>query len=120
MAHLAQVHGPFMGAGIDLRHVYSRLWSVLKHNWFASWEPEENDKHVGTLKLTHKLGVCGKIVDFLDLHVEAKQVRLCTLGRGDTDVTDFGIKLPKLCTTNAINAKFFLHLTRNVAPGIYM
>ena len=77
MAHLAQVHGPFMGAGIDLRHVYSRLWSVLKHNWFASWEPEENDKHVGTLKLTHKLGVCGKIVDFLDLHVEAKQVRLC-------------------------------------------
>ena len=63
-----------MGAGIDLRHVYSRLWSVLQHTWQGTWTADEDEKHVGTLLLRHRLSVFGKKVGCLDLDVVAKQV----------------------------------------------
>lgn len=76
VAHLTQVHSPFMGSGIDLRYTYSKLWSFIRHQWAGDWTPgaTEEDKHIGTLNLTHTLSITGKELHILDLTVKARQI----------------------------------------------
>lgn len=73
--HLDQVHGPIIGAGIDLRYMWSKMWSFAQHNWTAQWEamPPPNG-HIGCLKLTHRISVFGIPLPLFDLHVTGRQV----------------------------------------------
>ena len=65
-----------MFAGINLSEMYqSKVWAFLRHNWNASWDVHEEDKHVGVLRLRHRLSAFGKEIGILDLGVEAFQVR---------------------------------------------
>lgn len=75
IAHLGHLHGPSMVAGVDLRYTYSKLWSWCKHNWDGEWTQDPDNKHIGTLTLTHRLNLFGKDFSVLDLTVKAKQVR---------------------------------------------
>ncbi|KAL8574978.1 hypothetical protein ACOMHN_064509 [Nucella lapillus] len=75
VSHLAHVHGPIIGAGIDLRYMWSKAWSFAQHHWTAAWEalPEPNG-HIGQLKLTHSITVFGFHLPFFDLRVTAQQI----------------------------------------------
>lgn len=77
VAHLGQVHGPVMTAGVDLRYTYNKLWSFAKHDWNGKWnqDPEPDRKHIGVLELLHTLKVFGWRMPVLDLKVTAKQVK---------------------------------------------
>jgi cholesterol 7-desaturase len=63
VAHLSQVHGPIMTAGVE-------------HDWSGQWnqhtDPEQ--AHVGILSLLHRIKLFGVFVPVLDLKVEAHQV----------------------------------------------
>ena len=75
VSHLTQVHSPFMFAGINLGEMYnSKFWSFLRHNWYASWDIDSEEKHVGVLQLRHRISVFGKEIGVLDLGVKAYQV----------------------------------------------
>ncbi|XP_061165165.1 cholesterol 7-desaturase nvd-like [Saccostrea echinata] len=73
--HLQCVHTPLMTSGIDLRHMWNKLWSFGSHSWLASWEahppPEE---HIGTMTLKHSLNLFGKQLSGLDMDVKARQI----------------------------------------------
>lgn len=77
VAHLGQVHGPVMTAGVDLRYTYNKFWSFAKHDWNGKWnqDPEPDRKHIGVLELLHTLKVFGWRLPVLDLKVTAKQVK---------------------------------------------
>lgn len=77
VCHLGQVHSPFIGAGIDLRYMWSKAWSFAQHIWHAQWEAKPDpDGHIGVMRLTHNLSIFGFHLPFLDLSVVAQQVRL--------------------------------------------
>ena len=77
VSHLSQVHGPIIGAGIDLRYMWSKAWSFAQHHWTAAWDPlPEPDAHIGQLRLTHSISVFGLRLPFFDLNVTARQVCL--------------------------------------------
>ncbi len=83
VAHLPQVHGPIMTTGIDLRYTYSKLWNFAKHQWIGSWAAGTGDqKHVGTMSLTHSIMLWGFRLPVLDLTVQAKQVGTYNRGNG--------------------------------------
>lgn len=64
-----------MAAGIDLRYMWSKLWSFANHEWRAKWEANEPPEgHIGTLHLSHSIKVFGKRIPPIDLDVEARQV----------------------------------------------
>ena len=73
--HLDHLHGPPIVSGTDLRYSFSSWWQFAKHKWYAKWKPLENDeKHVGYLKLTHVLSIFGYIIPYTDFYVTARQV----------------------------------------------
>lgn len=76
VAHLHYLHGPGLLTGTDLRTTHNPLFDFVKHNWYASWAPEEapDRKHLSILKLVHRLSVFGWEVPALDLHITATQV----------------------------------------------
>lgn len=76
VAHLSQVHGPFMTTGVDLRYTYNKWWSFARHDWAGQWnqETDSDQKHVGVLKLTHRIKMFGIFIPILDLNVQARQV----------------------------------------------
>ena len=74
VAHLSQVHGPIMTAGIDLRYTYSKWWSFARHDWNGAWNQDPEFKHIGVLDLLHKVEVFGYRLPLLDLKVKARQV----------------------------------------------
>lgn len=75
VAHLYQVHSPFIFAGIDLATMWNKYLSFACHKWSASWTqnpaPEE---HIGSIKLTHDCSMFGKIVTPISLTVSARQI----------------------------------------------
>lgn len=77
VAHLSQVHGPIMTAGIDLRYTYSKWWSFARHDWAGQWnqDPDPDRKHIGVLDLMHRIHMFGFRFPILDLKVTARQVR---------------------------------------------
>ncbi|ESN96223.1 hypothetical protein HELRODRAFT_107375 [Helobdella robusta] len=76
VAHLGQVHGPIMTAGIDLARTQNKWWSFTRHDWAGCWNqnPDPELKHVGILDLHHKLILFGKHFPVLDLKVQAQQI----------------------------------------------
>ena len=75
VAHLSQVHGPIMTAGIDLHDMYSWWWSFARHEWAGEWSSDPDvDKHIGTLKLHHSIKIGGYNFRMLDMNVVARQV----------------------------------------------
>lgn len=75
VSHLGQVHGPIIGAGIDLRYMWSKAWSFAQHHWTAAWEAlPEPQAHIGQLKLTHSITVFGVRLPLFDLNVTAQQI----------------------------------------------
>ena len=74
VAHLSQVHGPIMTAGVDLRYTYSRWWSFARHNWQGEWSADADEKHVGVMNLLHSVQVFRWRFPVLDLRVCARQV----------------------------------------------
>jgi len=76
VAHLSQVHGPIMTAGVDLRYTYSKWWSFARHNWRGEWNahPDAEHKHVGVMNLLHSVQIFSWRFPVLDLRVCAKQV----------------------------------------------
>lgn len=66
-----------MTAGIDLRHMWSTVWSFASHVWSAKWEAQKApNEHIGVLNLTHKLRMFGKTITPINLDVQANQVRI--------------------------------------------
>ncbi|PVD22374.1 hypothetical protein C0Q70_18184 [Pomacea canaliculata] len=75
VCHLGQVHSPFIGAGIDLRYMWSKAWSFAQHIWHAQWEAKPDpDGHIGVMRLTHNLSIFGFHLPFLNLNVVAQQI----------------------------------------------
>ena len=75
LAHLWHLHVPFVGAGADLRYIFTR-WLNIKHVWSGKWETlEEPNSHIGRLSLEHKLAFFNWTVPFTKLVVQADQVR---------------------------------------------
>lgn len=75
VSHLSQVHGPIIGAGVDLRYMWSKAWAFAQHNWSAAWEPLlEPNGHIGQLKLNHGISVFGVRLPIFDLYVTAQQI----------------------------------------------
>jgi cholesterol 7-dehydrogenase len=76
VAHLAQVHGPIMLAGIDLRYTYSKWWSFARHDWNGQWnqDSDPDKKHIGVLDLIHRIEMFGRKFPLLDLKVQARQI----------------------------------------------
>ena len=76
VAHLSQVHGPIMTAGVDLRYTYSKWWSFARHNWRGEWNPHPapDQRHVGIMNLLHSVQIFSWRFPVLDLRVQAKQV----------------------------------------------
>lgn len=76
VAHLKQVHGPIMTAGIDLGRMQTKWWSFARHDWVGSWaqNPDPDKKHVGQLDLVHRIVLFGKHFSVLDLKVTALQI----------------------------------------------
>lgn len=76
IAHLGQVHGPIMTAGIDLRYTYNKLWSFAKHDWNGEWSPDSDpeNKHVGIMLLSHTIRLFGWRFPILDVMVTARQI----------------------------------------------
>ena len=73
--HLDHVHGPPFVSGNDLRYSFSSWWQFAKHKWSTKWKPLENDeKHVGHLKLAHFLSIFGYKIPYTDFHLSARQV----------------------------------------------
>lgn len=73
--HLYNVHTPFMSAGVDLRYMWSKLWSFACHVWGAKWEAQKApNEHIGVLSLTHELRMFGKTITPINLKVEANQI----------------------------------------------
>ncbi|KAH3794564.1 hypothetical protein DPMN_148101 [Dreissena polymorpha] len=75
VAHLTQVHKPFIAAGIDLASMWNKYLSWGQHKWTASWNQlPAPDEHVGSLKLTHDLKFFGISLPFVFMNVHAFQV----------------------------------------------
>ncbi|XP_067662113.1 cholesterol 7-desaturase nvd-like [Haliotis asinina] len=75
VAHLPQVHGPFMGAGTDLRYMWAKMWTFVEHRWNASWEAfQPPEGHIAQMSVGHKLWLCGMHMSMLDMDVKAKQI----------------------------------------------
>lgn len=75
VAHLKQVHQPFIAAGIDLVSMWSKYFSWGQHNWTAAWtQMPSPDGHIGSLKLTHDLTFFGISLPFVFLNVHALQI----------------------------------------------
>lgn len=76
VTHLDHLHGSPIISGTDLRYSLSSWWEQFgKHKWYAEWKPLENDeKHVGYLRLTHVLSIFGYIIPYTDFHLTARQV----------------------------------------------
>jgi cholesterol 7-dehydrogenase len=76
VAHLSQVHGPIMIAGVDLRYTYSKWWSFARHDWNGAWNQasDPDKKHIGILDLVHRLELFGFNCPVLDLKVQARQI----------------------------------------------
>lgn len=76
VAHLGQVHGPIMTAGVDLRYTYSKFWSFAKHTWNGQWNQDTDPerKHIGILELLHSIKVFNWNLPILDLKVTARQI----------------------------------------------
>lgn len=77
LQHLDCVHSPLITSGIDLRQMWSALWSFGNHSWTAKWEqnPAPNE-HIGTLQLTHSMNLFGKAFRPIDMDVTAQQVHV--------------------------------------------
>ncbi|XP_078326033.1 cholesterol 7-desaturase nvd-like [Crassostrea virginica] len=75
LQHLDCVHSPLITSGIDLRQMWSALWSFGNHSWTAKWEqnPAPNE-HIGTLQLTHSMNLFGKAFRPIDMDVTAQQI----------------------------------------------
>jgi len=77
VAHLKQVHQPFIAAGYDLTSMWNKYLSFGQHMWTANWSQMPSpDEHVGSLKLTHDLTIFGISLPFVFMKVEAKQVNI--------------------------------------------
>ena len=76
IAHLGQLHVPFIGGGTDLRYIFKKLWLMFPHKWTAQWEQREPpNEHVGRLLLTHQLCFYTWPVPLTKLDVTVDQVR---------------------------------------------
>jgi len=74
ISHLAHLHSSPIITGADLRYNFLDWCHVAEHKWSANWEPLENeDKHVGLLKLTHAMFLFGYKIPFTDVHLMARQ-----------------------------------------------
>ncbi|XP_041370534.1 cholesterol 7-desaturase nvd-like [Gigantopelta aegis] len=75
VVHLSQVHGPVIGAGIDLRYMWSELWAFARHSWDAKWEAAPPpDGHIGKITLKHSMSLFGKRFPPIDLTVHGQQI----------------------------------------------
>ncbi|KAL4219144.1 hypothetical protein ACF0H5_021726 [Mactra antiquata] len=75
VAHLKQVHEPFIAAGIDLAGMWNKYLSFGQHRWTAQWtQMPKPDEHIGSLKLTHDLTFFGISLPFVFLRVHAMQI----------------------------------------------
>lgn len=75
VSHLSQVHGCIIGAGNDLRHMWTKRWAFAQHNWTAAWEAlPEPEGHIGFLRLTHSISAFGVRLPIFDLSVTAQQI----------------------------------------------
>eukprot|EP00066_Takifugu_rubripes_P010520 XP_003978421.1 PREDICTED: cholesterol desaturase daf-36-like [Takifugu rubripes] len=75
LAHLGHLHTPSITSGVDLRHINSKTWQFLRHDWKVRWEPEpEPNQHCSQMFVRHSLTVFGLHCSLLDVHVVARQV----------------------------------------------
>lgn len=75
VAHLKQVHQPFIAAGIDLTAMWNKYLSFGQHHWTANWsQMPAPDGHIGSLKLTHDLTFFGISLPMVYMNVHAMQV----------------------------------------------
>lgn len=75
VAHLKQVHEPFLSAGVDLATMWNHYSSYGKHEWQASWEQMPSpDEHVGCMTVDHCVTLFGFRIPGLDAHVKAMQI----------------------------------------------
>ena len=73
--HLDQLHSTPILTGADIRFNSSGWCHVVKHRFTAEWNAmEEEEKHVGSLKLMHALILFGHRIPGLDFHLRARQV----------------------------------------------
>nr|XP_046231822.1 cholesterol 7-desaturase nvd [Scatophagus argus] len=75
IAHLAHLHTPSIVSGVDLRHINSKTWEFLRHDWKVQWESEsEPNQHCSQMLVKHSFTVFGLHWPLLDVHVVARQV----------------------------------------------
>lgn len=74
VAHLKQLHGPFMASGIDLRTSHSKYWKFVHHDWSGNWEASTEDKHIGVLSLHHTVRLFGLDTKLFNMNVTAQQI----------------------------------------------
>ncbi len=60
VAHLPQVHGPLMPAGVDLRYIYSKVWDFGKHQWNAKYVRSIGVAVHANLFLSRLMGINGQ------------------------------------------------------------
>ncbi|KAK6194771.1 hypothetical protein SNE40_000333 [Patella caerulea] len=75
VVHLAHVHGPLLGAGVDLRYMWSKLWGFGHHEWQAEWEPQSApNEHIGVMRLGHSIQCFGNLFSIIGMNVTARQI----------------------------------------------
>ncbi|XP_045204742.2 cholesterol 7-desaturase nvd-like [Mercenaria mercenaria] len=75
VAHLKQVHEPFMAAGTDLTTMWSKYFSWGQHKWKASWHQMSSpDEHVGCMTVFHDLKFFGISLPLVKVKVNAMQI----------------------------------------------
>ena len=75
LAHLPQVHSPFLLDSSHLRDMWNGFWSFIRHDWSGTWAVlDESTPHIGTLTLHHCVKVFGYPLDILNTDVIAEQV----------------------------------------------
>ncbi|ESO85922.1 hypothetical protein LOTGIDRAFT_130105 [Lottia gigantea] len=75
VVHLEHVHSPLLGAGVDLRYMWSKFWGFGHHVWNAQWSAESSpNEHIGVMKLGHSIKCFGDNLSIIDMEVIAKQI----------------------------------------------
>ena len=62
-----------MAGGSDLNGVYGNGLKWGHHEWSALWKPDQNDKHVAGIQMSHAFKFFNK-VSLMTMHITAKQV----------------------------------------------
>ncbi|XP_064649514.1 cholesterol 7-desaturase nvd-like [Lineus longissimus] len=115
VAHLKQIHGPILLSGTDIRYMYSKMWDFVKHSWDASWSArtDPDEKHIGSLQLTHNLELFGCKFPGLELHVEARQIGPGIVYLFFNSIFGSGVFVHSLTPTEPLNQKMVHNVYAN-------